>query len=156
MLRCKISKHVQKAFKKRFFIYISTFSFYPNKLITTGEGGMIVTDDDKLAVRSRSLRNLCFQSKKRFFHEELGWNSRMTNIQAALGLAQIERLDNFINKKRSIGQKYTALLGGLNSIQLPLKRTIYAENIYWIFGLVLADSFSDNAEIFMKKLQALS
>ena len=134
---------------------ISTFSFYPNKLITTGEGGMIVTDDETLAERSRSLRNLCFQSKKRFFHEELGWNSRMTNIQAALGLAQIERLDNFINKKRSIGQKYTALLGGLNSIQLPLKRTIYAENIYWVFGLVLADSFSDNAEIFMKKLQKL-
>ena len=79
---------------------ISTFSFYPNKLITTGEGGMLVTDDDEIAERCRSLRNLCFQSKKRFYHEELGWNFRMTNIQAAIGLAQCERMDEFINKKR--------------------------------------------------------
>ena len=79
----------------------------------------------------------------------------MTNIQAALGLAQIERLDNFINKKRSIGQKYTDLLGGLKNIQLPLERTMYAENIYWVFGLVLDENFSDDAEIFMKKLKKL-
>ena len=114
---------------------------------------MLVTDDDKIAEKCRSLRNLCFQSKKRFFHEELGWNFRMTNIQAALGLAQIERLDEFINKKRSMGQRYTALLGGLNNIQLPLERTIYAENIYWVFGLVLDNNLSDDAEEFMEQLK---
>ncbi len=71
---------------------LSTFSFYPNKLVTTGEGGMIVTDDARLADRCRSLRNLCFQ-KVRFVHESLGWNLRLSNLQAALGVAQLERLD---------------------------------------------------------------
>jgi perosamine synthetase len=132
---------------------ISTFSFYPNKLITTGEGGMAVTDNDTIAEKCRSLRNLCFQKNKRFIHEELGWNFRMTNIQAALGLAQIERLDEFIKKKRSIGQKYTALLKDLINIQLPLKETNYAENIYWIYGLILDENLSDNAENLMEKLK---
>jgi len=132
---------------------ISIFSFYPNKLITTGEGGMIVTDDNSLAEKCRSLRNLCFQPGKRFIHEELGWNFRMTNMQAALGLAQIERLDEFVEKKRHMGQRYTALLSGLDNIQLPLNRTDYAENIYWVYGLVLNDQLSDNAETIMKKLK---
>ena len=134
---------------------VSTFSFYPNKLITTGEGGMIVTDDDAIAEKCRSLRNLCFRAEKRFVHQELGWNFRMTNIQAALGLAQIERMDEFIEKKRSMGQKYTELLGGLNNIQLPLEKTMYAKNIYWVYGLVLNDNLSDDAEIFMEKLKKL-
>ena len=134
---------------------ISTFSFYPNKLITTGEGGMIVTDDDILAEKCRSLRNLCFQSEKRFFHEDLGWNFRMTNIQAALGLAQIERMEDFASKKRSIGQKYTSLLGNLENIQVPLERTNYAENIYWVYGLVLDNSFMSDADGFMEKLKKL-
>lgn len=78
---------------------LSTFSFYPNKTVTTGEGGMILTDDDELAETCQSLRNLCFQPQKRFVHERLGWNLRMTNIQAALGLSQLERLDEFVKKK---------------------------------------------------------
>jgi len=78
---------------------ISIFSFYPNKLITTGEGGIIVTNDEDIAERCRSLRNLCFQDRKRFVHEELGWNFRMTNLQAAVGLAQLERLSENIEKK---------------------------------------------------------
>jgi perosamine synthetase len=119
---------------------ISTFSFYPNKLVTTGEGGMIVTNDKQLADDCRSLRNLCFQPKKRFVHERLGWNYRMTNIQAALGLAQLERLDEFVQIKRSIGKKYSQGLRVLNEVQLPLEKTDYAENIYWVFGLVLNDS----------------
>jgi perosamine synthetase len=82
---------------------ISTFSFYPNKHITTGEGGMLLTDDERLAERCRSLRNLCFQPERRFVHEELGYNFRMTNLQAALGLAQLERLDEFVKRKRPMG-----------------------------------------------------
>ena len=74
---------------------ISIFSFYPNKHLTTGEGGMVLVDDVALAERCRSLRNLCFQ-EKRFVHEELGWNFRMSNVQAALGVAQLERLDEFV------------------------------------------------------------
>ncbi len=132
---------------------VSTFSFYPNKLITTGEGGMVLTDDDSIAEKCRSFRNLCFQKDKRFIHEELGWNFRMTNIQAALGLAQIERLDEFIKIKRIMGKRYTSLLKNLKHIQLPLKETEYSENIYWIYGLVLGADISDNADSIMKKLK---
>ena len=131
---------------------ISTFSFYPNKLITTGEGGMLVTNDEQLADDCRSLRNLCFQPKKRFVHERLGWNYRMTNLQAALGLAQLERLDEFVQRKRSMGKNYTQGLRMLNEVQLPLEKTDYAENIYWVFGLVLDDSIGFGAEEAMKML----
>ena len=131
---------------------ISTFSFYSNKLITTGEGGMLVTDDEQLAMDCRSLRNLCFQPKKRFVHERLGWNYRMTNLQAALGLAQLERLDEFVQRKRSMGKKYIQGLRVLNEVQLPLEKTDYAENIYWVFGLVLDDSIGFGAEEAMKML----
>jgi perosamine synthetase len=125
---------------------ISTVSFYPNKHVTTGEGGMILTDDDELAETCRSLRNLCFQPKRRFVHERLGWNLRLTNLQAALGLAQLERLDEFIEKKRWIGRRYNELLTGLSGVQLPLPRTDYAENIYWVYGLVLDESIGIDAQ----------
>lgn len=133
---------------------ISTFSFYPNKHITTGEGGMLVCDDPDLAERCRSLRNLCFQAKKRFVHEELGWNYRMTNMQAALGLAQLERLDEFVEIKRAMGRRYTTLLNDLTALQLPLERTEYAENIYWVYGVVLDDAIPFDAEEAMKQLSA--
>jgi perosamine synthetase len=131
---------------------ISTFSFYPNKHITTGEGGMVLTDDEELAERCRSLKNLCFIPEKRFIHYELGWNYRMTNIQAALGLAQLERLDDFVEKKRHIGKKYTELLKDIDDIQLPLENIDYAKNIYWVFGIVLGKKYNFNAEQAMKKL----
>jgi perosamine synthetase len=131
---------------------ISTFSFYPNKHLTTGEGGMIVTDDDEIAETCRSLRNLCFQPEKRFVHERLGWNLRMTNIQAALGLAQLERFDEFIERKRRMGGLYTSLLSDLKGVQLPLARTDYADNIYWVYGLVLDESLGINTEAAMKSL----
>lgn len=134
------------------FGHISTFSFYPNKHVTTGEGGMLVTDDDHLADRCRSLRNLCFQPHQRFLHEELGWNLRMTNLQAAVGLAQLERLDEFVARKRSMGKIYQQLLKGLPQAQLPLERTDYADNIYWVFGLVV-DPQVGNAKFLMQQLQ---
>jgi perosamine synthetase len=131
---------------------ISAFSFYPNKHITTGEGGMVVTDDDELAEQARSLRNLCFQPAKRFVHERLGWNYRMTNMQAALGLAQLERLGEFVKQKREIGRQYNELLESISNIQLPHKKTEYADNIYWVFGLVLDKSIGLNAEEAMRRL----
>lgn len=134
------------------FGHISTFSFYPNKHITTGEGGMVVTDDAALAGRCRSLRNLCFQPAKRFVHDELGWNYRMTNLQAALGLAQLERLDEFVARKRRIGARYTELLAGTPGLELPLAKTAYADNIYWVYGVVLDDAFPHDAEWMMKQL----
>jgi perosamine synthetase len=134
---------------------ISTFSFYPNKLVTTGEGGMIVTDDEALAERCRSLRNLCFQEGRRFVHERLGWNLRMSNLQAAVGVAQLERLDEFVQRKRQMGRGYDRLLSGTPGLQLPLARTDYAENIYWVYGLVLDEALDlDGAEA-IRRLAAL-
>jgi len=131
---------------------ISTFSFYPNKHITTGEGGMLVTDDEAMAVRCRSLRNLCFQPAQRFFHEELGWNLRMTNLQAALGVAQLERLDEFVARKRHMGERYTELLADVRGLQLPIPRRDYAENIYWVYGLVLQEEIPFDAKEAMRRL----
>jgi len=134
---------------------ISTVSFYPNKHITTGEGGMILTDDDDLAEQCRELRNLCFKPGKRFVHERLGWNLRITNLQAALGVAQLERLDEFLDKKRWIGRLYNELLADLQGVQLPLTQTEYAENIYWVYGLVLDDSVEFDPEGAMRRLAKL-
>ncbi|MDQ7834336.1 MAG: DegT/DnrJ/EryC1/StrS family aminotransferase [Humidesulfovibrio sp.] len=116
---------------------MSCFSFYPNKLITTGEGGMVLADDPTLAERARSLRNLCFQPQQRFVHEELGSNFRMTNLQAAVGLAQLERREEFLAQKRAVGARYQELLAGLPGVRLPVAKTDTAENAYWVFGLVL-------------------
>jgi perosamine synthetase len=131
---------------------ISIFSFYPNKHITTGEGGMVVTNDAVLAEKCRSLRNLCFQAKKRFVHEELGWNYRMTNLQAALGLAQLERLGEFVIRKRRMGALYNAMLTGKDHLILSPTKASYAESIYWVYGLMLTDDVPFDAEAMMKKL----
>jgi perosamine synthetase len=133
---------------------ISTFSFYPNKHMTTGEGGMIVTDQDWIKERCQSLRNLCFQPHKRFVHEEIGWNLRMTNLQAALGLAQLERLDEFISRKRQMGKLYTELLQNISGLELPLTSTSYADNIYWVYGLILKDEVPFEADEAMRRLAA--
>ena len=134
---------------------LSAFSFYPNKHITTGEGGMIVTNDDDLAEACRSLRNLCFQEQRRFVHERLGWNLRMTNMQAALGLAQLEVLDVFVKRKARMGEYYTKLLNGTSGIQMPLPKTNYAENIYWVYGLVLDDGILFDAREAMNRLSKM-
>jgi perosamine synthetase len=133
---------------------ISTFSFYPNKHITTGEGGMIVCNNKDLADRCKFLRNLAFEPQKRFLHHELGWNYRFTSIQAVLGLAQLERLDHFVEKKRTMGALYNHLLNDLQDlIQLPLATTSYAENIYWVYGIILKKKAGMNA---IEMIQALA
>jgi len=131
---------------------VSVFSFYPNKHLTTGEGGMVLTDDESIFLKLKELRNLCFKADNRFVHERLGWNYRMTNIQAALGLAQLERLDEFIKIKRNIGKKYNEYLKDVEYIQLPLAEEIYAQNIYWVYGIVLDKEFG-NAKKIMNELQ---
>ncbi|RPI35989.1 MAG: aminotransferase DegT, partial [Nitrospiraceae bacterium] len=123
--------------------------------ITTGEGGMLLTDDERLAERCRSLRNLCFQPKKRFVHEELGYNFRMTNLQAALGLAQLERLDEFVDRKRRMGKRYNEMLMRVEGLELMTPNTEYAENIYWVYGMVLKDDVPFEAEEAMKRLGSL-
>ncbi len=134
---------------------VATLSFYPNKHVTTGEGGMVLTDDDRLAGRSRSLRNLCFQPERRFVHEELGFNYRMTNLQAAVGVAQLERLDAFLAMKRRNGALYRELLGDLDLVELPPHDAPYASNLYWVFGVVLSDRVPFDAAEAMRRLGAL-
>ena len=111
-----------------------------------------MTDDPILAERCRSLRNLCFQPHKRFVHEELGWNFRMTNLQAALGLAQIERLDEFVARKRAMGKRYTELLSGVGELELMPEKTEYANNIYWVYGMLLSDEVVFDAAEVMRRL----
>ncbi|WP_250441350.1 DegT/DnrJ/EryC1/StrS family aminotransferase [Caballeronia sp. AZ1_KS37] len=125
---------------------ISCFSFYANKHITTGEGGMILCDDDALAARAKSLRNLCFKPERRFVHEELGWNYRMSSLQAAVGLAQFEKLDERIARKRALGRRYEALLHDVRGLELAPVACSYAENIYWVFGVVLDDRLPIGAD----------
>lgn len=126
---------------------ISTFSFYPNKLVTTGEGGMVVTNDPAIRDKCQLLRNLAFEPKQRYLHEELGWNFRMSNLQAAVGVAQLERLEEFIERKWAMGQRYDELLGDISEIQLPLAKTAYARNIYWVYGIVLDDDLMTGKEL---------
>jgi len=133
---------------------ISTFSFYPNKHVTTGEGGMLVTDDPELAERCRMMRNLFFRPERRFVHDELGWNLRMSNLQAALGVAQLEHLDDAIRRKRRMGKRYTAALCGVADVQLPCESMPYAENIYWVYGVVLDETTGFDANQAMEKLRA--
>ena len=131
---------------------VSTFSFYPNKHVTTGEGGMVLTDDDTIADACRSLRNLCFKPEARFVHDRLGWNMRMTNLQAAVGLAQLEQLDSFIEAKKEMGRAYTQLLENEPLLSLPVTETDYAENHYWVYGVVLSESSGKSAKEVMKAL----
>ncbi len=132
---------------------ISVFSFYANKIIATGEGGMIVTDSEELATKCKSIRNLCFKPERRFVHDELGFNYRMTNTQAAIGLAQLEKIDEHIEKKHFIGRKYTELLKDVDSINLPIAKTDYCENIYWVYAITLKKDYKMNAIQVMDKLK---
>lgn len=132
---------------------LSTFSFYPNKLVTTGEGGMIVTDSDKLAERCRLLRNLYFAPPRRFVHEEIGWNFRLTNLQAAVGVAQLERLDEFVARKRAMGRRYSAALSGADAqLQLPVTSVLGEENLFWVYGVVLRESVNFDADEAIRRL----
>jgi perosamine synthetase len=131
----------------------SCFSFYANKLVTTGEGGMLLVDDDALAERARSLRNLGFQPNRRFFHTELGFNFRLTNLQAALGLAQIARMDDIVGRKRRIGQAYTERLSEMPGLELQVQQP-WARSVYWMYGVVLREETSLDAEEFAGRLKA--
>lgn len=113
---------------------------------------MMVTDDEQLAKRCRSLRNLCFQQNKRFVHEELGYNFRMTNLQAALGLAQLERLPEFVARKRRMGVRYQEKLKDIEGLEFMAEKTNYAQSIYWVYGVVLQDKVQFDAQEAMMRL----
>lgn len=128
------------------------FSFYANKIVTTGEGGMVVTNDARLAERARSLRNLSFRREKRFLHTELGYNFRMTNLQAAIGVSQIERVDEHVARKRRMAALYDQRLREIRGLRLPVERSD-VKNVYWMYGVVLDDSVPVDAAAFAARLR---
>lgn len=115
--------------------HLSCFSFYANKIITTGEGGMVLTSEGRLAERLRSHRNLCFLKSPRFLHHEIGNNYRMTNIQAAFGVAQLEHINETIKRKITMAKKYSAALKDL-PLELPVQRK-WAKNVIWMYAVAL-------------------
>jgi len=130
---------------------ISCFSFYANKIITTGEGGMLLTNSQRYAERARSLRNLGFLEQRRFYHKELARNYRMTNLQAAIGVAQLRNIEKLVEIKRENARTYTERLKSLTQLQLPVEKE-YAKNVYWMYGIVLDESAGFTARSFAKKL----
>ena len=132
---------------------ISTTSFYANKHITTGEGGMVFTDNEFLAEKIKKYRNLGFHQNpsKRFIHESIGWNARLTNMQAAIGLAQLENIQININRKIKIGLYYTELLKDVEGLILPPSEIQSANNHFWVYA-ILIDLRDVNSEMVRKKL----
>ena len=116
---------------------ISTFSFYANKQITTGEGGMISTNNPIFYQKCKSLRNLCFGSKNRFNHDDIGWNYRMTNIQASLGISQLRDIKSIVRKKMFIGKYYYKKLSLNKSIYMTPPSIAFSKNIYWVVGILI-------------------
>lgn len=134
--------------------HIATFSFFANKLITTGEGGMVITNDPELAARSRSLRNLCFRSDRRFLHTEHGHQFRLTNMQAALGVGQVNRIESIVERKRWAAAEYTKRLSDLTQLQLPIELP-WARSVFWVYGMVLANDVAFDATEFGNRLKGL-
>ena len=132
---------------------LSTFSFYANKHITTGEGGMILTNDKKIYNKCKSLRNLCFGvGAKRFNHDDIGWNYRMTNLQAAIGCGQLKNISWIIRRKRQIGKRYISILKKCNKIYIQPYELSYSKNIFWVFGILLKKNVNISRDQVTKKL----
>ncbi|MEK6677455.1 MAG: DegT/DnrJ/EryC1/StrS family aminotransferase [Planctomycetota bacterium] len=127
------------------------FSFYANKTLTTGEGGMLVTKDERLARRAALLRNQAF-GPERFVHHDVGFNYRLTNMQAAIGLGQCERFDKKVERKREIAAIYDELIGDEPSIQKPVELH-GCKNVYWMYGVVLRDKFGRSKKEVRERLE---
>jgi perosamine synthetase len=131
---------------------IAATSFYANKIITTGEGGMVLTSNEKYMKRARSYRNLCFRPEKRFYHTEIGYNFRMTNLQAAVGLAQLEQIDSFIEKKRNIGGYYRQKISQIPGIRFQVEKP-WARSVYWMYSIELSPDIGIDAETLQFRLK---
>jgi len=132
---------------------ISTFSFYANKHITTGEGGMILTNNKKLYEKCKSLRNLSFGSGvNRFNHDDIGWNYRMTNLQAALGCGQLKNIKKILKRKREIGRRYISILKNCKKIYIQPYKLKYAKNIFWVFGVLINKEIKISRNSIVNKL----
>lgn len=131
---------------------IGCFSFYANKIITTGEGGMVVTDDEVIADKARSLKDLSFSEEQRFLHTDLGFNYRMMNIQAAIGKAQFEKINELIERRRAHAHLYNSLLKDIEGIRLPVEKE-WAKNVYWMYSIMVGDEFGMSRDELMSRLR---
>ena len=132
---------------------LGCFSFYGNKIITTGEGGMVVTNDDALAHRSQFLKDHAMSTDNRYWHPEVGFNYRLTNIQAALGVAQLERIDELIGVRRQLAARYNADLAGVPGLVLP-PEAAWAKNVYWMYSVLIEDGYGFSRDQVMAGLKA--
>ena len=131
---------------------IGCFSFYANKIITCGEGGMVITNDEEIAEKAKSLRNLSFPKEKRIYqHSEVGYNYRMTNIQAAIGLAQFERIDELVKMRRRNAHLYNEYLKDVKGITLPVEKE-WAKNVYWMYSIMIEAEFGVSRDELVEKL----
>ncbi len=128
------------------------FSFYGNKIITTGEGGMVVTNNDALAEKARRLKDLAHDQKRRFLHTELGFNYRLTNLQAAIGVAQLEEIDRFIAIKREMASTYKDLLSGVPGLVLPREKE-WARSVFWMYAVLVEREFGLSRDELMRRLK---
>jgi perosamine synthetase len=129
----------------------ASFSFYANKIVTTGEGGMVTTNDEELARLGRRLRDHAFSDERHFWHKYLGFNYRMTNLQAAVGLAQTERLEEFVEIRRVNAARYTRRLARVPGLTLPVERP-WARNVYWMYGVLVEDAFGISRDELRRRL----
>lgn len=127
---------------------LGVFSFYGNKIITTGEGGMLVTNNKKLSQRAKLLRDHAMSRNKRYFHAEIGFNYRLTNIQAAIGLAQLENIKYIIKRKIEIAHAYNELLRNIEEVSLPPMEG-WARNVFWMYSILVKEGKRD---ILIKRL----
>ena len=132
--------------------HINCFSFFANKIITTGEGGMVVTNDEKIAEKAKSLKNLAHSKGRRFLHTDMAFNYRMTNIQAALGLAQFERIDELVEMRRRNAHLYNSLLKDIKGLRLPVEKE-WARNVYWMYSILVTDEFGMSRDELMERLR---
>jgi perosamine synthetase len=131
---------------------VATFSFYANKIITSGEGGIVVSNNEEVINRANSYRNLCFNSKERFLHKDIGYNFRMSNLQAAVAVAQLEQVDDFIRIKRERGEYYAEKLSAIKQLRFMLVKS-WAKSVYWMYSVELKLEAGFNAKDFMAELQ---
>ena len=130
---------------------IGCFSFYANKIITTGEGGILVTNNEQVAQTSRKLRDMYFSDERHFYHRRIGFNYRMTNLQAAVGLAQTERFDEFVKTRRENAMLYASLLKSIVGLSL-MPETPSAKSVYWMYSILVEDDFPLTRDQLRKRL----
>lgn len=123
---------------------MACFSFYANKIITTGEGGMITTNSKDYYNKLCLLRNLAF-TRPRFRHEEVGYNFRMTGMQAAIGLVQLKKIEEIIKAKRGLAKRYDENLANLSGLKLPVEKK-WAKNVYWMYAIEVLPEFGMNRD----------